>query len=204
MNRSEIISYAMDFASYLLLKVDGIDRILLFGSVPRGDFDDASDVDIFVDTKIKNIQKRIDKNTEDYYQTRKFKEWQMKGIEKDFAVISGDLESDEWKDLKRAILSNGLLLYGRFTGNTDNLRQFSLFSFENIKPEKKRVALFRALFGFIAGKKRYDGLIIRIGGKRISKGSMIIPAQKSRELIEYFHKKKINFKVYDIWTDEKL
>src|SRR3989344_966233 len=198
MERNELISYAMDFASYLALKVADIDRILLFGSVARGDFDEKYDVDLFVDSRVKWIDKRIDNILKDYYKTRKYKEWQLKGIAKDFSVISGNLEADEWKNLKRAILTDGIILYGRFTGESDKLQQYTLFSFENIKPDKKRVSIFRGLFGFKAGKKEYLGLVEKIGGIRIGKGSVLVSALKSNELKKYLHEKKVNVKIYDV------
>jgi len=71
MKNNELVSYAMDFASYLALKVDGIDRIVLYGSVVRGDFDENSDVDLFVDS-CEKIEKKVEKSLEDYRSTKRF------------------------------------------------------------------------------------------------------------------------------------
>ncbi len=202
MERNEIISYSLDFASYLILKIENIDRIVLFGSVARADFHEKSDIDIFVDCK-KKI-KNFDKLVNDYYKTKKFEEWKLKGIEKEFSVVLGDLDSDEWKDLRRAILVDGISLYGKFTGSADNMQHYVMFSFENIKPDKKRVAIFRALFGFRQNKKEYLGLIEKLNGVRIGKGSFLVPASQAGALKRYFHEKKISFKIYDIWSDDKF
>ncbi len=53
MNRYELIAYAMDFCSFLLKSemANEIKKIILFGSVARGDFDSESDIDIFIDTE---------------------------------------------------------------------------------------------------------------------------------------------------------
>src|SRR3989344_7039387 len=109
-SRNELVAYAMDFASYLILKVDNINRIILHGSIARDDFDEASDIDIFIDTNKKN-EKRIKSILEDYYKTNKFKEWKLKGIDNSFSIITGNLDSNEWKNLKRAIMNTGIILY---------------------------------------------------------------------------------------------
>ena len=43
--KNELIAYSLDFASYLISKIKGIDRIILHGSIAKGDFDEESDVD---------------------------------------------------------------------------------------------------------------------------------------------------------------
>jgi len=95
--KNELISYAMDFASYLIDKIPEIDRIILYGSVARGDFDKDSDIDLFIDTKEK-IEKKIIKTLENYEKTSKFKEWKLKSIDNEIHTIIGELDSDEWKN----------------------------------------------------------------------------------------------------------
>ncbi len=55
MKKNEIIAFSMEYASYLMRKAIGIETIILFGSVARGDFDKESDTDIFVN--IRNARK---------------------------------------------------------------------------------------------------------------------------------------------------
>ena len=108
MERNELISYAMDFASYLALKVADIDRILLFGSVARGDFDDESDIDLFIDADLnpKEVQPILGL----YELSEENKKYKLEGIKNKISLKIGKL--DEWK-LKRSIISNGILLYGK-------------------------------------------------------------------------------------------
>lgn len=207
MERNELISYAMDFASYLILKYGEIRRVILYGSVARGDFKEDSDVDLFIDVggiDEKKAKKKVDMLLDDYYKTRKFKEWQMKGIENEFSIIIGNLDSKEWNDLRRAILNEGIVLYGKFIGRAEKMKQYALFSFENIKPDKKRVSVFRALFGFKVRKMEYIGLIKKIGGVRIGKGSVLVPVSGVSELRKYLHEKKVSVKIYDVWSDERF
>ena len=200
--RTELLSYAMDFASYLISKIrDGkINKIILHGSVARGDFDEESDIDLFIDAN-NGMSANVEKVKQDYIKTQKFKEWQLKGIENEFSIISGGLDSDKWKGLKRAIMNTGIILYGKYKAEAENIKQCVLFSFENIRPDKKRIVVFRKLYGFNVGKKRYDGLVDRTGAIKVGKGGLLVPVERANELKQYFQEKKITVKLYDVWMD---
>jgi len=88
MEKNNLISYAMDFASHLLSKEENINRIILHGSVARDDFDEESDVDLFIDADEK-LGKKINKILDNYYKTKKFKEWELKNIINPISVITG-------------------------------------------------------------------------------------------------------------------
>ena len=201
--RNELIAYAIDFVSYLISKGPEINRIILYGSIARGDFDEESDVDIFVDVLKydKKIEKKIGAIAEDYYKTKKFKEWELKGIKNTFSLIIGNLDSNEWKDLKRSIMNTGIILYGKYKSEAEKIKQYTLFSFENIKPDNKRVAVFRKLFGFKLKNKAYPGIIEKYKGIRVGKGAVLIPIENVNAIKEYFHEKKIPVKMYDLWSD---
>ncbi len=203
LKRNEFIAYAIDFSSYLLSKIEDIDRIILHGSIARGDFDEESDVDLFIDTQ-KEIEKKVNKTLENYYKTNKFKEWNLKGIQNHFSIITGELDKKEWKNLKRAIINTGIILYGKYKFNAEKVNYYTLFSFENIKPDKKRIAIFRKLFGFKIGKKEYPGLIRKINAIKVGKGSILVPTEHVNKLKQYFQEKKVLVKLYDLWSDTKL
>lgn len=199
-SKNELISYAMDSASYLIGKFDKIDRIILHGSIARGDFDEESDIDLFIDSNEKNV-KKINKILEDYYKTNKFKEWKLKGIENPISIITGKLDSEEWKDLKRSIINNGIILFGEYTANTEKINSYTLISFDNIKPDKKRIAIYRKIFGFKVGKKEYPGLVQKLNTKKIGKGTILVPSQYVKEFLGYLKSKKVTPKLYDLWSD---
>lgn len=201
--KNELVSYAIDFVSYLLSKEKRIDRVILHGSIVRDDFDEESDIDLFIDTQ-KKLNKKIAKIVDNYYKTKKFKYWELKGIANTISVIVGRLDSKDWKDLKRSIVNTGIILYGKYKSETEKINQYTLFSFENIKPNKKRVLIFRRLFGFKVGKKVYPGLIEKIRAIKIGKGSILVPAEHVNELKRYFQEKKVAVKLYDVWSDRKL
>jgi len=201
--RNEIVSYALDFVSYLILKVKGIDRIILHGSVARGDFDEKSDVDLFVDSREK-IGKKVERAVENYYKTKKFKEWELKGVDFSFSCVVGKLDSKQWVGLKRGIVNTGIVLYGKYKSDMEKTNSYVLFSFEGIKPDKKRIAVFRKLFGFKVGKKRYEGMVGKMGAVRVGKGCLLVPAQFANELKEYFQGKKVSVRLFDLWSDGEI
>ena len=60
----ELISYALDFASFIvqnLKELDKVQSIILFGSAARDEAEKDSDVDIFVEvtSNEKNIEKEV-------------------------------------------------------------------------------------------------------------------------------------------------
>jgi len=196
------IAYTMDFASYLVSKIAKIDRIILHGSMARGDFNDKSDVDLFIDTREKNSEKQIKKAEENYLKTDKYKRWSLKGYSYPFSLIVGRLDSSEWKDLKRAIANTGIILYGKYIASTEKTHQYVLISFEGIKPESKRISVYRKLFGFTQEKKQYVGLASKARALKIGKGALLVPLPYAKEVMNYFYEKKAAIKVYDVWSDE--
>ena len=101
---------------------------------------EESDVDLFIDADEK-IEKKINRILDNYYNTKKFKEWELKGINNGISIIVGELDNDDWEDLKRSIMNTGIILYGKYKAKPDKTNQYTLFSFENIKPNKKNILI---------------------------------------------------------------
>ncbi|EFK96349.1 protein containing Nucleotidyltransferase domain [sediment metagenome] len=200
---NELIPYAIDFTSYLLLKISGIDRVILHGSVARNDYDSDSDVDLFIDTP-KDINKLLIKTIDNYYKTNKFNEWELKGFSNSISAIFGKLDSKDWQDLKRSIMNTGIILYAKYKSQPKKTNQYTLFNLENIKPEKKRVLVYRKLFGFSQNKKFYPGLINKYNAIKVGKGTILVPIEHTNDLKKYLQSKNISPKLYDLWSDEKL
>lgn len=203
-NRKELISYALDFTSYLIGQLEGISQVILFGSVARGDFDRQSDVDLFIDTPNPRLEEEVLNLAETFHQIQKAKNWKLKGINNRFSCLVGELDSREWKDLKRGMANNALILYGKYKAAADKIHQYTLLSFRNIKPEGKRVALHRQLFGFKQGKKKYLGLAAKFHSVRLGTGTILAPVEYALEFKKLFKKKKIPVELYDVWSDYSL
>jgi len=200
----KLISFAYDFVSYLLNNLDNnkFERIFLFGSVVSGEAGKDSDIDIFVESKA-NIENNINKIIDKFYKSSKYlKYWKPLNIKNQIKVIIGKLE--EFPDLNRSIISNGLVLYSPF-GEKIKGRNYSLFVLEFKGDFKDKVRLWRKLYGYsqLKNKKEYfsNGIIKDNSGKKISRGVFVIPIEKSNIIIKELGNLKIKYKVYDISSD---
>ena len=200
--RNELIGYAMDFAALLVSRVT-VDKIILYGSVARGDFDRGSDVDLFISIKEK-IQFDVDRAIIDFQKTQKAHAWRLKGVGNQISCVVGDLDSSQWRDLKRAMLVDGLVLFGKYTSAAENIHQYSLICFEGIKPESKRVTITRALFGFRLGKRQYLGLAAQYGIIKCGRGSILVPALAVHMVKSLFKSHHVTVRIYDVWSDYDL
>lgn len=204
MDKNKIIAYALDFVAYLIEKVEGINQIILYGSTFRGDFIPESDIDLFIDISDKKIENKVKKCLESYHLTGKYKSWKLRGIEKEFSLIIGKLDSREWKDLRRAMINEGMILYGKYKAEIEKINHYTLIVFENIKPDKKRIKIYRKLFGFKIGKKRYPGLIEKTNSIKAGKGSILVPIEHVNTIKKYLQEKNVQMRLFDLWSDEKI
>jgi len=192
-----LISYAEDFVSFLIESIDfsRVRSIILFGSVSREEANEESDIDLFIDLvkEDKKIVNQIQNVKEKFYSSVKFKEyWQLRGINNEFVLKVGDIT--KWKELGNSLVSNGLVLYGKYFDVPEG-KNLTLFVWENISPESKRIMCSKKLFGYVQNEKRYGGLIEKYSGVRLGKGIIIIPTESSNLFVKFFRENKINVKI---------
>lgn len=193
---NKLLPYALDFISFLLERVDSslVEKIILFGSVARDEADDNSDIDLFVET-IKDIN--LESIKKKFFESTKFTNyWKLKGMTHDIKIVSGKLS--KWKELQNSIISNGIMLYGKYEETPKDAVHKTLFSWENTKSESQRVMLFKKIFGYSSGKKKYPGLLEKYNGEKISKGSIIVPTKHYLVFEKIFRKMKMNVKIRKI------
>jgi len=202
--RESLISYAMSFASFLLDSKIGtkISKIILFGSVARGDFDEASDIDIFVDTNAK-IEKDVDRLMTLFMSSKTYEAWKLKGVKNDISVKTGYLE--KWS-LRREIISSGILLYGKYNELPKNAKYYEMIKIDLKKfKTSDQVRIWRKLYGYRQkiGNKVYigKGIVEKAVGKKIGKAIILVPMENRREIMEFLKKNKINFTVNELWSD---
>ncbi|MBD3252483.1 hypothetical protein GF386_02015 [Candidatus Pacearchaeota archaeon] len=210
MKQNELFSYAYDFVSQLVENkpiLDSIRRIILFGSVARGDFSQKSDVDLFIDLKdsgeeekIKEIiRKEINK-----FEGRSEKTWFLRGINLPIKVVIGDIEKEKWKDLKEEILAYGKIIYGKFQKTPEKLEHRILIMYDLKKlSQKRKMSLIRELYGYTTKKsnKKYiqKGFIEKIESKKISPNTLIIRAEDLLKLKQIFKKYRLKYQLVDVW-----
>ena len=185
----DIMAYAMEFASFLVDRTGDADMknirdIILFGSVARGTGDKESDVDIFVNLfKDGNIEGRIDKIRDEFYDTEICKKWRLRGIKNDIRIIAGRLE--KWKELKISILDDGISLYSKYTGLAGGKQNVIIF-WDNVRPESKRVLLSKKLYGYNYKKMRHKGLVELTGSTKLGANCIITDTGSSKRMLEVF------------------
>ncbi len=209
----KLIAYAQDFTSFLLEnlnnKSDKVENIILFGSVSRGEENKKSDIDIFIDIiddSIENdLEKEINKIKDKFYDSIKIKKyWLLLGIKNEINCIVGKL--NDWEDIHRSIISNGIVLYGKYKKDTSNL-PYVLFSIESTGERKKDISLWRRLYGYKQkiGKKEYikQGLINEFKGEKIARGVIIIPIEHATKTQKFLKENKMPFKMIEFWSEKR-
>ncbi len=198
------MGYAMSFASFLLDSkiADKINKIILFGSVARGDFDEESDVDLFVDTH-EDIEKEVDKLLSLFRMSSVYEIWKLKGVANEITVKVGNLR--EWS-LRREVISSGILLYGKYNEMPEKICYYMLvkMSLKGIRPSMQ-MSIWRKLYGYRqkVGSKVYTGmgLVEKLRGKKLGKAVILIPMENREQILGFLKQNKISYTVDELWSD---
>lgn len=199
----DLIAYSMDYASFLLnnlpeKQAQYITDITLFGSVARGDFDDSSDIDIFINVKDKKPEKAINHLTEEFFNSAKYREyWKLKGIDRKIRPVIGKI--NDWKDLKESIALNGITIYGKHKPLPQTAQSYMLFQWSTIKNQSTRVLLNKQLFGYNQHNKKYKGKIELAGGEKLGTNCAIVPIEHYTMTLNIFRNLKIPAKMRQIF-----
>jgi predicted nucleotidyltransferase len=201
MKRNKLISLALSFASFLIERIE-VKAIILFGSVARNTFDEESDIDLFIDTDKKNDQK-IKDVLEFYKKTPEYEKFKLEGIENEISIKAGRLE--EWKDLKRSIISGGIVLLGNYEGAPNKLKHKIIFllNVENLKRSEK-IKFWRKIYGY---KQKIGERVYSSKGfseKKLGRGSFMVSDENLEEVVNYLKKNKIKYSFFDIWVEGQV
>ncbi len=208
MKQEELFSYVYDFLSQLLENKEifsSINRIILFGSIARGDFHSKSDIDLFVDTKQPKKIKLLVKKELNKFELRAEKTWLLRGINLSLKVIVDDLSKPQWKELQEEILSYGKILLGSYEGAPESRKRFLLVTYElKSLSQKSKMALLRKLHGYKSLKKDKEyvqkGLLQEIGGKKIETNVVLISPETWPRVKLLFQPLKVKYTLQEIWT----
>ncbi len=206
MNKYELTAYAMDFCSFLLKSeiAKDIDKIILFGSVARGDFDSESDIDLFIDTeKEKAVEGTVKKLLKAFEKSDTFEKWRLKGLKNPLSVKAGRIEN--W-ELYRSVIASGILLYGKFEEMPKGAKYYFMLVLDFSGMERsKKIALWRELYGYRqkVGEKVFvsRGLLGEVGGKKLERSVIAVPADNKNRVLEFAKRNRINYRIIEMWTD---
>jgi predicted nucleotidyltransferase len=208
MSQHELISYAYDFVSQLMDKQElfkAIRRIVLFGSVVRGDYTEQSDVDLFIDVESAAPKMQLLVNKElSKFEIKCKKTWYLRKISLPIKAMVGDLEGEEWKELRNEIASYGKLLYGRYEQAPSELKQKLLLSYDLKKiSQKRKMSFLRKLYGYSLkkGKRTYtsSGILAPNSYERIAQGVITSPEEwsKIKSLLKSHH---VTYTIREEWV----
>ena len=195
-------NYASYFTAYLLSNiknVNNIERIVLYGSVARGEATKESDIDIFIEIKEKGkkVEKAIKEIETNFYQSREGALFKSRGVDNKFSIKIGKLQ--DWKDLYKSIASSGIVLYGPYEAKELPLgvKHFIIVFWEKIG--KNRGSYLNKLYGFNVKNKHYKGLLEKFAGKKIGKSCVMMPLEYKNEIFNLIKNHKVKAKVLDIF-----
>ena len=179
-------------------------RIIVFGSFVKKDMDKESDIDLFIDCKEEDAEEIKIKFEEAVREVEKKKEWKIRDIAYPISFIADNIEKKKWNRVKREIISNGIVLFDQFREFPDNAEHYIIISYNLVKSEEKeKVRISRKLYGYSAVKndKTYiqKGMIEKLGGSRLGKGTIIIPAEFSRDIEKILNVKGVEIRIKECW-----
>ena len=195
-------SYALSFVSFLLREpkiISRINRIILYGSVAREASTKESDIDIFIDVQkeTKKTKTELEKVLERFYKSKEAVISKLLGIENEIKLKTGKL--DEWKELKRSILTDGIVLWSKFeSGKPEDTEHNIIFYWSRI--EKNRGAFLNKIYGYRTGGKAYIGLLEQVKGTKLGKSCVMIPIAHRDKMIELLKKYKVDAKAVEVFT----
>lgn len=198
MKKNRLISLAESFIAFLVDRIE-IDQAILFGSVANNEFDEESDIDIFIETDKKN-EKKINNILDLFEKSDIYEKYSLSGIKNKISLKIGKI--DEWPKLKRSLISNGIVLYGKYKGKPEELIPYVVFCIDYKKLKRKdKVKLWRKLYGYKqkVGNKIHEtkGIVkTKLGG-----GCTLVKQEDKNKIIDYLKKYKVEYKIYEIWSD---
>ncbi|MBI4983080.1 nucleotidyltransferase domain-containing protein [Candidatus Woesearchaeota archaeon] len=204
----KLIAYAQDCVSFLMQNLNHeagkIIQIILFGSVSRGEESKNSDIDLFVDVTDEIIEPKVVGVVDKFYDSTKFKKyWSLLGVRNKISCTVGKLE--EWDELKRSLIANGIVLFGKYSGEIKT-KPYYLFVVSPGKSRNKNLSVWRELYGYVQkrGKKKYSkiGLVREYQGRKLGKSVFIVPAEHLPKIRSFLIKNKFKHELMPFWQED--
>jgi predicted nucleotidyltransferase len=206
------LAYAADFVSYVLQKLSAreaamIELIALFGSAARGDTTRDSDVDLFIQSpNTITIERKVAAILNDFEKsTRVLDYWRPLGVRLPINVKVGRTPT-AFAVIPDALHEHGKVLYAPYRSSVPKSRKSGIrgvvFSWENIEKPSSRANINRNLFGYESHGKEYPGLVARVGGRRLGKGSIWLPLEHLVEVERLFRKNRVTCRLMRVVSDE--
>jgi predicted nucleotidyltransferase len=203
MNRQALMkSYASAFSSFIIRSLGdnpGISRIILYGSVAKSSATNESDVDIFIESVGDPKRLRVDADLvlNRFYESKEAIIFKLMGVSNEVSLKVGRL--DDWPDLKRSIMSDGIILWGKFEGTKPKASKHSVIFYWN-GVGSNRGAFLNHMYGYKSMAKRYEGLVSKVGGTKLGKSCIMVPQKYRDRTIAVMKKYRVNAKSIEVFA----
>jgi len=178
-----------------LAPISGVKSVILYGSFARGDFGPKSDLDLLIITDKAGTRNAVPKV--------------LAGLEMDRRVQPTVRTESELRKTDSGLLKNvfeeGKVIYLREPMEIPvkallALNPFSILVFELTKLDQKTKARFnREMYERTRGKYKYGGLLGEIGGRKLSRGCILIPQSARTRLLRFFKKYSVGSEEIEVW-----
>ncbi|MEK6825294.1 MAG: nucleotidyltransferase domain-containing protein [Nanoarchaeota archaeon] len=198
-----MLAYVYDFLSVFFDKLkdrEKIRSITLFGSVARGEQKKDSDVDLFIDINDNKLIGEIQsfcREAVNEFELRSEKTWKLRGITLPLSVLVGDLQSEQWNELRRELTAYGILIYGKCSFEKregDNV--LISYDLSSLKQHQK-MAVLRELYGYTLkkGKKVYrrEGIVSSLNIDKLS-NVLFVNVKDASAIREALQKHRVKFR----------
>ncbi|MBU4070126.1 MAG: nucleotidyltransferase domain-containing protein [Nanoarchaeota archaeon] len=195
------ITYIYCFVNFIFEKIkeEEIEEIILFGSFVSGMQDKESDIDLFIvpsnkqEKNIKKLEIKI-KNI--------LNEFELRQEEKpSFSIFVDDMGKNKYKELKKEIEGNHLVLYGK-KSFIDKKKNYCLIKYKSGKNLKIKMKLTRKLFGYEMkkAKKTYKqkGIVETFGGEKFAENTIKIPLNHRDRILSVLKEFKVSYQIFDV------
>lgn len=175
-------------------KIRGIIGIVLFGSYSRGDYEEGSDIDLII----------IFKNKDQFMRNNKkiYKITAKSGLF--FQAIILTLDEFKKSALLKSVLRDGKIYFAEEEVKslfTTFLKPYALITYTTANLDlKERVTFTQRLAGRGKGKYRYNGLLNKLDGYKVGRGTLMIPIKNMNILTEFLDKQEVNYYIRYVWV----
>ena len=197
-----------------------ISSVFLYGSVAKKEAKETSDIDIMIILDYNQKLTNPDNNLLEEIRDRIYEKYKIKiHFEHEIFPLISVQGTKRWKKhdwLIREVFKEGILVYSNTILATPSkffgLKEYDLFVYDLTPISKsKAVTLSRKLNGFIQKKivngkvKEYSnkGIIETVGGKKLGKGTMLIPKDSSPLIVKFFEEFEVVPKITTVFLIEE-
>lgn len=202
MKPNQRIALAMDLVSYILetltaKEVAAIRSMVLFGSSARREADEDSDIDLYLETLDRAIERPARRAIDEFRASIKVsKYWKLMGEIPPIQLVVGTTE--EVQALLPALLADGICLYGTYRGPKPTGEPMVLITWSQVPSHNAMTNLYRRLHGYKARGKKYPGLLERHRAQKLNRGCLLVPLESAREFEGLFRELSVRARVQNV------